>query len=616
MAEVILRQDLLKSFQALQSSFQAALTDAKQINSEFEKIQKRFSVRLAAHIRQTKECLPESHPLTAQIDGILSALSDTDKAWQENLNSYDKGLAFRKNFQDSLLVFVFGKVKSGKSSLGNYMAWGQTDPIMELKDKVPEYLQPEYFTADNTQVENGDAENEAIHRQEFRVGAIEATSSIQGFRLPGLTWVDSPGLHSVNGINGQLAQEYVDHADLILYTMRSDAPGRASDMMEIRELKEKKKEILILVTGSDINEDDWDDELDTLVTKVNMKSEQTRLQQREYIANQLDGIVSEDIVSLSARYAQEHHSDAEAMKNSGITQLFSRLSCISQNHGVQVKRSVPLKNFSVFLGRCLEQLQPYKQLIDELDTKIKNLETSVPKVMTRYSRESELKMSLFINQTFDELERQRNNEELINQELRKARCSWNDQLQQLIGDALERGLAEISHELKNAADKTWHSASLELPNFSIEKVTEQVPVGFKPSTKKRGRGIGGMLGSVVGGVSGFLIGGPAGAFVGASAGGTLGGMAGGAYGEDAQIRLKTIELNVGDNLELLKKQVRDNYVTVVRDVIKHEYEKVLSNALVEMRSVTQLIKNELDVVNIKIEELQQLSLQKIENKVA
>ena len=42
--------------------------------------------------------------------------------------------------------------------------------------------------------------------------------------------------------------------------MSSDAPGRASDLKEIRELKEKGKETLILVTGSDFNDEDWDND--------------------------------------------------------------------------------------------------------------------------------------------------------------------------------------------------------------------------------------------------------------------------------------------------------------------------------------------------------------------
>ena len=68
--------------------------------------------------------------------------------------------------------------------------------------------------------------------------------------MPGLTWVDSPGLHSVNRANGDLAREYVEHADLILYTMSSQAPGRASDMGEIGELLADKKSLMVLLTGS------------------------------------------------------------------------------------------------------------------------------------------------------------------------------------------------------------------------------------------------------------------------------------------------------------------------------------------------------------------------------
>ena len=89
--------------------------------------------------------------------------------------------------------------------------------------------QPTYFSGQKTEVKGGDAAKEAETKKEFRVGATEATSSIQGFSLDGLTWIDSPGLHSINQENGDLAKDYVEHADLILYTMKSDSPGRRAD---------------------------------------------------------------------------------------------------------------------------------------------------------------------------------------------------------------------------------------------------------------------------------------------------------------------------------------------------------------------------------------------------
>lgn len=611
MSDLILREQLLTSFQTLKSDFMASLVDAQKLDSEFQKAQKTFAVRMESHIRQAKKRLPEGNPLSRQIDGILSAISDTDKAWQANLASYDKGLSFRQDFQDSLLVFVFGKVKSGKSSLGNYIAWGHTDPSENLKASVPISLLPEYFTAANTNVANGDADDEAKRRRGFRVGATEATSSIQGFRLPGLTWVDSPGLHSVNDINGKLAQEYVAHADLILYTMNSASPGRASDLKEIRELKSKGKETLILITGSDVNEEDWDDELGEIVTRVQMKSKETRQQQREYIAKELDGIDSNDILSNSARYAQEHFTDPKEMQNSGMVELFSRLHSISQNQGVQIKRAVPMTNFSNFLDKCRKELLPYTKLTNDLDAEIAHLESSVPKVMARYTREAQKEMYAIIDDTFNTLENYRDDDEQMNQELRYARRNWDDKLQQFIGIALESGLADITKELKHAVDNTWYSASLELPNFSIEKVTEQIPDGQVNGTKKRNSGWGGLGGLVAGGVAGFMLGGPAGAALGASLAGGAGSMAGSAFGSDAKLKTKTIELNVGDNLESLKKEIRDNYARVVKTVIEDESKKVLTNALAEMRTMTRQLATELREVNERVEALKALSLQKI-----
>lgn len=614
MSDVILREKLLMSFLTLQSSFEESLVDAKNLDIEFQKIQKQFSVRMVSHIRQAKDRLPEENPLSSQIDGILSAISDTDKAWQANLASHDKGLSFRQDFQDSLLVFVFGKVKSGKSSLGNYIAWGHTDPSENLKASVPVSLQPEYFTAANTNAVNGDADDEAKRRREFRVGATEATSSIQGFRLPGLTWVDSPGLHSVNDINGKLAQEYVSHADLILFTMSSGSPGRASDLREIRELKVKGKETLILITGSDINEEDWDDELGDIVTRVQMKSKETRQMQREYVAKELEGIDSKDILANSARYAQEHSADPKEMQNSGMVELFSRLHSISQNQGVQIKRVVPMTNFNNFLGKCQKELRPYTKLINDLDAEIAHLENSLPKLMARYSREAQKEMYAIIDETFNSLENYRDDDEQMNKELRYACRDWNDKLQQVIGIALESGLADISKELKHATNNTWYSASMELPNFSIEKVTEQIPDGYQAGTKKRNSGWGGLSGLVAGAIAGFFLGGPAGAVAGASLAGGAGSLAGNAFGSDAKLKTKTIELSVGDNLESLKKQVCDNYVSVVKTVIEDESRRVLICALDEMRTVTRLITTELREVNEKLEALKARTQQKIETK--
>jgi polynucleotide 5'-kinase involved in rRNA processing len=67
------------------------------------------------------------------VEKFRNILEETNQNWQKKIATQDTGVHFRAGFNDSLLVFVYGKVKSGKSSLGNYMAWGHTDPTEHKK---------------------------------------------------------------------------------------------------------------------------------------------------------------------------------------------------------------------------------------------------------------------------------------------------------------------------------------------------------------------------------------------------------------------------------------------------------------------------------------------------
>lgn len=142
--------------------------------------------------------------------------------------------------------------------------------------------------------------------------------------------------------NGDLAREHADHADLILYTMKSDAPGRASDLAEIRTLCSKEKNIMLLLTGSDKKEHDWDEENDVFLDRLIMKSANDRQLQREYVKKEL--IAAEldadnvEILSVSARYAEHNANDAASIRESGMGQLFSTLHRISQEKGVRMKQ--------------------------------------------------------------------------------------------------------------------------------------------------------------------------------------------------------------------------------------------------------------------------------------
>ena len=363
------RETLLKFFESLQGQFDSSLATALDQEKKFEAMRRKFMRRFSAHLSDARNSLPDSNPLKHQVLGFVDLMEKTQAEWDKKVAGRKKGVEFRQGFEDSLLVFVNGKVKSGKSSLGNFMAWGHTDPDEELKRQVPAGLVPRYFSHKQTNVDGYDTENEAQRHREFRVGAIEATSSIQGFKLPGLTWVDSPGLHSVKTEDENLARDYIEHADLIVYTMRSDSPGRQSDLAEVKLLLGKEKKVLLLLTGSDDVDEDWSDEAECLVSTVVMKDAQRREMQRAYVRQALEescgaeNTANIEIVSFSARYAQLNAGDSAAFSESGMELLCETLHRIAQSDGVRIKQRTPLANMRTFLQSCHDDLRPYSDFV-------------------------------------------------------------------------------------------------------------------------------------------------------------------------------------------------------------------------------------------------------------
>ncbi|MGU5638076.1 dynamin family protein [Aeromonas veronii] len=596
----MLREELLASFRQLEGQFASSLGEAKTLDNHFQRSYQRFQSQMKLHLQLAKDKLPPDNPLSEQIKHFIDSLSKQDQSWNTQLAQRDKGLQFRQGFEDSLLVFVFGKVKSGKSSLGNYIAWGHTDPTVEIKRCQSADRQPVYFSHENTHVASGDASQEAETRREFRVGATEATSSIQGFRLPGLTWVDSPGLHSVTEDNGKLAEEYVQHADLILYTMSSASPGRASDLEEIRKLFSQEKQTLLLLTGSDIALPDWDDEKDEKIFRLQMKPAQTRQAQREYVAKALDDeAISRrnlDIISLSARIAQLHPDDPQLMVDSGMTSLFTTLHHISQTEGVRIKRGVPLNNFMNFLAACRADLMPYSRQIEDFNSTFEKLKCTLSQSIREETRQAQSEIRDAINSSFTEFVTLRNDEPAMNDAMRKARRLWDQAHQQVVAEAIATVFQKITSEFKGAVSHTWQSSTLTLPDFSVEKVTEQIPNGVIKGNRKRNS----LLGTLAGGTIGFFVGGPAGA----AAGATIGGGLAGAASDGARTRMDTIELVVGDNLNAIQANVVKAYGESVEMAIKDCSSQLTEQLLEDVQLLTRALRTEIVAMTGTIERLQ------------
>ncbi|MCH7381314.1 MULTISPECIES: dynamin family protein [Acinetobacter] len=593
----ISRPELLNIFKELQQKFNFS----QEQDQVFKSYCHQFQQNMASYLKASEHNISKNNPLFQQIGKFRSILEETNQNWQKKITTQDTGVHFRAGFNDSLLVFVYGKVKSGKSSLGNYMAWGHTDPTEQQKSEIQKELQPVYFSGQKTEVKGGDVAKEAEIKKEFRVGATEATSSIQGFSLDGLTWIDSPGLHSINQENGDLAKDYVEHADLILYTMKSDSPGRESDLNEILNLYRADKKIILLLTGSDDVAHDWDDEKDEMISTIVMKDRQRRLDQQKYVRSALEKIPelagktnNIEILSFSARYAQENEGQVDNFADSGMGQLFAALGKIAREDGVKLKHRTPMLNFKNFLTDFMSDLENYAQLIVDFQQPIERIQKSIPIQINEHKRLIQQQLSQKVDAEFESLTPYRDDPIQMKQAIKKIADTLAQQQNEAMITSqqtiLQQVMSEFGSQLTNVIQ---HNALLDLPEFKIEQRTEQVADSVTSGTRRRNGGLGALGGGILGGAIGIL-GGPAGVATGASIGSTLGGWLGGKTGDDASVNYREITLNVGDNLIHIQKQFSERLQNSIQVQMTEFQKTLLEMALNSAEHLVTQLKNEIN----------------------
>ena len=559
----VTRDELMQVFQQLQGQFSSKKQDLVHAQQRFDALRTGFVEQMHHSTERMAAKVGDQNPLGKAAAQLAQRLTDQFTVWEKRAKVRAKGAEFREHFNDSLLVFVYGKVKSGKSSLGNYVAWGHSEPSPELKNQAA--LKPVYFSHDRTEVASGDAEGEACRTEQFRVGATEATSSIQGFKLPGFTWVDSPGLHSTNAANGDLARRYVDQADLILYTMNSQAPARSSDMSEVSALLNGQRSLMVLLTGSDITEEDEDDG-GQLITEVLMKSKETQQRQIKEVTGNLeamehDAVDKISILPLSTRFAEKQPSH---LQESGLGTLFQTLKTLSQGQGLKLKLNTPLNNLRKAVGETNDDLSLIKDLTESFERQIQDQDQAVERVLRTLSQKGTTEMRSFVNQLF-------NGPRPAN-----VQTQLQEQLGKVVGQLTSEAMHSIGETQQKALKRAFDTSRLgAIPEYREVTVEKEYMSGTRSSTKTAW----GTGGAILGGVIGFVVGGPAGAAAGASLG-----SAASMIGRSAEAIFAKHNVVVGDNLEEQRQIAIDQYANALPTYLNEQVQGIyepLRNSMLE-----------------------------------
>lgn len=312
-------------------------------------------------------------------DALGEKINKVGQTLAENV----KGMNFIKEFENHFTVAVFGKVKAGKSYIGNVIM-GSAIKKTGAMTAYDDIEAPIVYVQDRGVLSTQEGLSEIDEYSDFATGMKETTSTIQYFRLGGMCWFDTPGIGSVTWENEMLAKEYVKNADLVIFACNSDAAGTRQEFSEMKQLLEMGKPILLLLTQSDCYEydiNDDDEEISILVPKSITDRQATEQYMRETLLEQgMSEIVDKyEMLTISAKLALEalKNNDEELFEASNMGHLLEKIKAITVNDAADLKKATPMNRLKATIDEIVGSLTTLSEEVNAICQSIENSRISL-----------------------------------------------------------------------------------------------------------------------------------------------------------------------------------------------------------------------------------------------
>ncbi len=298
-----------------------------------------------------KDLLKQNKEMGDMLVSTINSLKTATANWVFNFKEMMEKEKFRNDLENYFIVIIFGKVKAGKSSLGNFIAHNR------LKSQ-----DINFFKYDEAGKEESIKKLEEIDENidAFATANTECTVEIQGFKLSGMAWVDTPGLGSMVEENGDLAREYIQSADYVIYPTNSSSPLQQDEKEQLKELFEQNKKVTICITKSDDTEED---EVDGKLVKVLMnKTKENRSKQEAWVKSDMSEILGAkenallgDVISMSVHTAKHglKNDDREMFEESNITDFYELMTDVVKNKAKALKENTPYDGLISFIDNAI-----------------------------------------------------------------------------------------------------------------------------------------------------------------------------------------------------------------------------------------------------------------------
>lgn len=551
-------------------------------------------------IKIDKTLQKQNKEIAELLNSTLNILKDSSNKWIENFNNILEKEKFRSDLENYFIIIIFGKVKAGKSSLGNFIAKNSPN-----NEKV------EFFKYDEAGQEQTIQKLEEIDDDSFDTNNLECTVEIQGFKLNSMAWIDTPGLGSMVEENGELAKEYIRSADYIIYPTSSDSPLQADEISQLEELFEQNKKVTICITKSDKFERRKDISGKYIKQKGKIakflvnKSFEDRSKQENYVRDEIKKINKNqsllgDIIPLSAYTAKKglENNDDELFENSNIPKFYELITKVVKEKASKLKSETPYNGLISFIDNDVLGLTDkpnpltvkiIREKIDDLDNNINEtldmFNTLIENIKSDISREVEN----IVAQNYINIDR--HNSEEIFQDMDR---DIADKISEIIENNIKDAFENFSYSLDNLA------TSISGDTFTIDDVYEDIVI----TTEERNKNIGSaILGGLATLGAGLLTGGGAWVVIGASilAGGT-GGYVGGKIGEMTGSK-HTSKVNIGDNKEEVIQKFKEMQIENHENNTKEVYNKIQNSFFIPLQEMIKNMKLELDIFEENINSL-------------
>ncbi|MBQ6976248.1 MAG: 50S ribosome-binding GTPase [Selenomonadaceae bacterium] len=408
------------------------------------------------------------------------------KTWSEKIEADRKGKQFIKKNEKYLVVMVFGAVKAGKSSLGNFFAGKKffNAPFDNHYKKISKPI----FETEESGRNTGDIEKDSRGDTWFQEGVIDTTGAIQYFTLSGLRWIDSPGTGAVGKVGDTknmtaLVEEYLSYTDMCIFLMNSSEPGLQDDMRYISKLNKEGQEALIVITKSDFSDEDEDDEGNIISVIAPKTSEIRKLQEDDICRRVKESYPEVDAnkfraISISTLLAGEavEDSDDKKFRDSNLDKLMKILGDKVSDNAIARKQENPRRLLNGFVDTVVEDLQKFVRDLADMTIAIEKYKSDMDRVaaliVTNVKREVRTEISALAGTWNNQVKRgQKISNETINAAVSKI-------LQEKLNEEINAQMRRVIEDFQNAEMQT---VKANISAAALEKKTAQIEHTYNES---------------------------------------------------------------------------------------------------------------------------------------